>query len=411
MSYRAFLLENRRLLAVGFFLCYFSSFGQTFFVGVFGGALRREFGLTNGEFGSLYSFATLLSGMSLLVLGRGVDRHDLRKYTIAVCCGLVVACSGIALAPSAWVLFAALFTLRLSGQGLMSHVALTSMTRYFDANRAKAISLASIGFAVGEASWPRAAIAALETFDWREVWGTIAVIAGCVLVPLMLWLLRGHAERHREHVAAIDAAGAATKSAVRRQWTRAEVVRDPRFYLLVPAALAPPMIVTGMFFHQVRIAELREWSMALYGNSFIGFAVVQFVTALACGPVTDRRGAARVFPFALLPMAAGLAFVAAFDGAWVCTAYLVAMGVTAGAASTVTGALWAELYGVLHTGAIRALISALMVFSTALTPALMGFAFDAGVTVSAIAVIWIGYVAVSTCLAVIATGRSPRAAP
>ncbi|MDA8638058.1 hypothetical protein N9L49_05555, partial [Rhodospirillales bacterium] len=49
------------------------------------------------------------------------------------------------------------------------------------------------------------------------------------------------------------------------------------------------------------------------------------------------------------------------------------------------GAIWAELYGVVHLGAIKALVWALMVFASALSPPMMGVAIDHGIRMDTIA--------------------------
>lgn len=419
MTYRTLLAEQARFVAAGFALCFFSSFGQTFFIGVFGGAIRTEFGLSHSGFGLLYSLATLTSACSLLWLGRGVDRFDLRRYTAVVCLGLAAACLLMAWTPNVAILFLGILALRLSGQGLMGHIAMTSMARYLDQHRAKAISLAAIGFAAGEAVWPRSAIAALEVADWHQVWLALAGLAVLVVTPLIQWLLRGHDERHRAHLAQLGI-GAPGKAAPadsppaddspgpensQRQWSRAEVVRDPMFYLLAPSAIAAPMIVTGMFFHSVRIAEMQGWTMEWYGTCFVGYATSQLLTGLLAGPLVDRFGAVRLAPLLLVPLATALGVLAAFDGTAACPPYLILAGMTTGAAGTVTGTMWAEAYGVLHLGAIRALATAIMVFSTALAPVSMGLMLDAGATVPFIAAAWIGYIALSTLLAGLAWRR------
>ena len=76
-----------------------------------------------------------------------------------------------------------------------------------------------------------------------------------------------------------------------------------------------------------------------------------------------------------------------------------------GTQGTVTGALWAELYGVDHLGAIRAMVAALMVFASAGSPVSMGWLIDAGVSIEAIAVMCLGYLVVAITLGRVALAR------
>jgi MFS family permease len=405
-DYIRFVRANPRFLAFGFALACFSSFGQTFFVGLFGEHVRAEFDLTHGAYGLVYSVATLTSGFCMIGAGRLIDHADLRLYSSIVGGGLVLACLLVAAAPSPLLLVVAFFTLRLSGQGLMSHTAMTSMARYFDADRGKAMSVAGLGFPAGEAVLPIAGVTVIAAIGWRQTWLAIAVLLAIVLVPLTLWLLSGHAARHADFVARTSApdgpAGGDATAARRRQWTRGEVVRDPRFALVLPAILAPGFIATGVFFHQPHLVATKGWTASWFAACFVGFAAAQLPASLLAGPVVDRVGATRLLPFYLVPMGVALLALGLADHPLVALLFLVMTGLTAGVAGPIVGALWAELYGVRHLGAIRALATAAMVLATAGSPVSMGWLIDAGVSIDLIALICLGYVVVASALVVVA---------
>lgn len=397
MGYITFLRENVRFLAFGFVLTLSSSFGQTYFIALFSADIRGHFGLSHGDFGMLYSLATLASGLSLVWVGRQIDRVDLRLYTGLVCAGLVASCWFMALVPSVAALVLALFVLRLTGQGLMGHTAITSMARYFDKGRGRAIAIASLGHATGEAVFPLMAVGLVATLGWRQTWGAVGVGLALTLALLVPWLLKGHATRHGEHLEqAARADGGATR---RRQWSRREVVRDVRFYMVLPAALAAPFILTGLFFHQVHLVQSKGWDLAWYAACFVAFSAAAVAAGLLSGPLVDRFGAGRILPASLLPLALGLLTLAAFDDAAAAALYLTVAGIAAGASFTVPSAMWAEVYGVAHLGAIRALVSAVVVVSTAVSPAAMGGLIDLGVSMEAIAVIAVVYVGAAAALA------------
>ncbi|HIJ46378.1 MAG TPA: MFS transporter, partial [Rhodospirillaceae bacterium] len=50
MKYLLFVLDNRRFLAFGLLLVFCSSFGQTYFISLFGNHIRTEFALSHGDF-------------------------------------------------------------------------------------------------------------------------------------------------------------------------------------------------------------------------------------------------------------------------------------------------------------------------------------------------------------------------
>ena len=399
MRYLDFLVANRRFLAFGFAMAFFSSFGQTFFIAVFGGELRAEFGLSHGEFGSLYSAATVASGTILIWAGRQIDRFSLRLFSGLVCGLLAFACLSMAWVPSLAVLGLAIFVCRLAGQGLMSHTALTSMARHFERDRGTAVSIANLGFPAGQAVFPIIAVSAIAAIGWRGTWLAAAGLAAIGVLPLTRWLLRGHRDRERPAGGTVSGASSASAQSPRRQWSRAEVLRDRRFYLVLPAAMFPSFVGTGIIFHQVHLVEAKGWSLEWFAGSFAALAAASVASALLTGPLVDRFGATRLVVWALVPEGVALALLAGFDHPLTAPAMLVMMGLGAGAFRTVTGALWAELYGVDHLGAIRAMVAACMVFASAGSPVSMGWLIDAGVGIEAIAVMCIGYLAVAMTLA------------
>jgi predicted MFS family arabinose efflux permease len=415
VSYLDFLRSNRRFLSFGFLLLFFSSLGQTYCVSAFGGRIRADFGISHGDFGLYYMLATLASGAALLRFGRTIDRVDLRAYTALVCAGAVASCFLMSFAAGPAFLVLALFCLRFSGQGLMSHTAMTSMGRYFDVGRAKAIGIAALGFSAGFAVFPSLVVWMLQHVHWRAAWQWLGLGAGAVVIPLALWLLRGHGERHAAWLArttrqdldeAHAAAAAAETAGSPRQWTRGEMLRDPRFYLLLPGLLAPPCLMTGFIFHHAHLADAKGWSEAWLAGCLVALAIASAVMSMVAGPLTDRwtaRRAARVY---LVPLGLAMLTLALLRAPAGAAVYLALAGVTAGAAAPVSGSLWADLYGVVHLGSIRAVTSAAMVGSTALGSWVVGVMIDAGLSMEAIAWIALAYVALGVGLIGLATRRA-----
>jgi MFS family permease len=174
----------------------------------------------------------------------------------------------------------------------------------------------------------------------------------------------------------LDPRDASPEPSPARSWNRREALRDPRFWLVLPAMLLPPFWATGLFLYQTRTAELKGWSLTLMASSFVAFALARIAVSLATGGAMDRLSARRVFPFCLLPLGAGLALLMLHDAPWVAYAFMASLGTTMGMSATLQTALWAELYGIRHLGAIRAMMSSFMVLSTAASPILTGFVLD-----------------------------------
>ena len=142
MSFFSFLRENFRWVFAGFLLCLFSAFGQTYFIALSGGEIRAEYGLSNGEFGGLYMGATLASAMVLPFVGRIVDYLSVSRTVAITVPMLALACILMATSSGVVMLGLTLFLLRLFGQGMMTHISLTAMGRWFTGQRGRAVSLA-----------------------------------------------------------------------------------------------------------------------------------------------------------------------------------------------------------------------------------------------------------------------------
>ncbi len=374
-----------------------SGFGQTFFVSVFGTALRDEFALSNTAYGALYSGATVCSALVLLRIGGLADRWPLHRITALGVALLAVGCMLMGLAPHVAMLGLGFFLLRLGGQGLMAHLGLTTAGRYFHLHRGKVMALAASGFPLAEATLPAAGVALIGFGGWRSAWWVAAAVLLLVLLPLY-WLL-SHRAPHPEQ------GGTHEDGAPAEGLTRGQVLRDRGFYLLLPAALITPFVVTAILFHQAAIAEARDWPLSLVAGAFSGYAAGHLLTLLIAGPMVDRLTARRTLPLSLLPMTLAMILLALRDGSWVPAAYLTLTGMSQGAMSTASGALWPERYGTRYLGAIRAMAQAVMVVSTAISPVLAGGLLDAGFGIPGLAGAMAGLTGVSIALALVAPAR------
>jgi MFS family permease len=397
MTYLRFIIDNRRFLGFGFFLSFFFSFGTTPIIALFGGEIRAEYGLSHGDFGVLYSIANVVAAGGIVWFGRMIDRTDLRMYSALVCGLLIASCLVMSWGPSVPFLFAALVGFRLAGPGLMNHTVGTSMARYFDAGRGRALAITGIGSPVCETVAPIIVVGLIAAIGWRETWMSVGVVLAVVLIPSALWLLKGHGERHLRYLERL-AVHQAKATPEGRQWSRGEVLRNPRFYLILPAVLAPPVIIAGLFFHQVHIVESKDWSLAWWAICMGGFAVARVGVTLVSGPIIDRFGATRTLPFYIVPMVLALLVLAVTDHPAGAPIFLVLGGASTGARITAVNAIWAEIYGTTHLGAIRALVQGLIILAIALSPATMGWMFDLGITIEAVALMCIGLLALAALL-------------
>ncbi|SDK57095.1 MFS transporter [Microbulbifer yueqingensis] len=388
-----FMRERANLVFFALFAVAASGFGQTFFISVFGGALRAEFGLSNAWYGASYSAATLASAIALLACGSLADRWPLRRITALVVIMLALACLLMAGAQHPLMLLPAFFLLRFAGQGFMTHLGMTTAGRYFSGNRGKVIAVAALGFPLAEVLLPTGGAWLIETSGWRSAWLVASLVLVGLVLPGLLWLA---------DTRSAEGSGEAATTGSGDDLTRAEVLREPGFYLLLPAALMTPMVVTAVLFHQGAIGEARGWSLGLLAAAFGGYAAGHLLMLFLAGSLVDRFGAQRSLPLALLPMLIGLLLLAWVERDWVPLAYLTLFGITQAGTGTAGGALWPERYGTRHLGAIRAVSQGAMVLSTAISPLLAGLLLDGGIGVHWLAGSMAAAVAGSALLALLA---------
>ena len=369
--------------AFGGVFAFASSLGQTFFISLFVPFLAADLGRTETALAAVYGLATVAAAVLLPWIGRLVDRVDLLRLGGVVVAVMLAAGLAFSQARGLPVLVAALILLRLCGQGLMSHIALSGVARYVARGRAKALAVAGLGHAVGEGLLPLTVVFALGLWDWRVVFAGASLVIGGVLAPVALWAVRGRRRLRRP----------ARPSGRGGEREGRPLLRDPRFWALAPALLAAPFIVTGLVFHQGLIARGLALPPALFAAGFVGFAVVQAPAALIAGAAIDRYGSRAVLLVHLLPLAGGVALLTAWPQPWAPLAFLLLAGVTNAWGGLLRTTLATDLAGVSRVGAARSQIGALMVVSTAAGPTLVGLVLGLG-TRAGLAAIALGAVAV-----------------
>ncbi len=370
-------------------LMFFSSPGQTYFIALFGGEIRRDLGISHGEFGAIYSFATLCSAITLLWSGTLVDRLPLRKFTLAVVSLLAVACLVMSISQDFLTLFFAVFLLRQFGQGLMSMISTTTMMRYLAYSKGKANSLSNMGYSVAESLIPTVIIALLLVVNWRTAWQLVSVFIILVVPLILLWLSQQQPARHlkflKEHQNQTSTPDKTLPQVTQRQWTRAEVVRDPLFYLLVPALVSQSLLYTGFMFHQIHLVETKGWSLLVWGSMYFLFSITTIVASLTIGSMVDKIGAIRLVPFIPLPMAVALFTLSSSNADVIAGIFMVLMGISTGAQAAISAPFYAERYGSKYFASIKSLASFVMIITTAASPIILGWFIDQGVSMDILA--------------------------
>jgi MFS family permease len=389
-----------RLLLFGFLMTFFSAPGQTYFISLFSGEIRLATNLSDGEFAAVYSLATLCSAVVMIWSGGFIDKIDLKKLSVGLVFGLAVGCGILSISTGIVSLVLGLFLLRQFGQGLIYLTGTTTMVRYLEHNRGKSTALAGLGYAISEAMMPSILVALLLWVGWRSSWQVTAIFLIAVMVPAILYLLRAHQQRHNLYLSQLSQLESQSQGMhLKRQWTRPEVIRDKFFYLLIPGLMSQPLMFTGFIFHQVHLVESKGWSLSVWASLFFMYALISVGTKIVSGFLVDRYGAIRMVPWLSLPMGVGLVLLAVTSDIIWGGVFLALMGITVGLQSTVSAPFWSEMYGNKHLGSIKSLATSVMVFSTAISPIILGWNIDQGIRIETLAMASAIFVFLTSALA------------
>ncbi|MEM7506683.1 MAG: MFS transporter [Pseudomonadota bacterium] len=367
-----FYIENLRWLGAGITLTFASSFGQTFFISLFAGQIMAAFALSHGEWSTIYLIGTLTSAAVLIQAGRLADRMALGRLALIVLALYVAIALAMSFNSSAWILVLLIFGLRFCGQGMMGHIAMTAMGRWFHGHRGRAVAVAGLGYALGEAVLPPLAIPVMAWLGWRETWLAVALVLALVVMPTVFWLLR------RERIPRGSVEDVAHTGLHATQWNRRDALRHWLFWAILPGVVTPSFIGTVVFFHQVHVSGVKGWDLGTMALAYTLYALATVLASLIAGSAVDRFGSARLLPVYLLPMGIGVWLLGPAVEVSTWFVILALVGFSTGIANAMWGAFWAEHYGTLHLGAIKALATSAMVFGSALGPFVTGWAIDWG---------------------------------
>jgi len=356
-----------RQLGYGYTHYLFSSLGQTFFISVFVESFAAELGMLNQGFSVVYAIATIASSTTLPWLGVMIDRYKLRNISVINGLALASFCLIVSLAENRVALLFGLFGLRMTGQGMMALIGSASIARSFKAQRGKALSLAFLGLSTGETIMPVIGVALIGLVGWQQAWQLMSLLTVVLFVPIVLLILPGN---DTFHIPPIRQQNTLKQKADK---SRRDVLKDWRFYLLVANTILTPFFITGMFIHHNLLAEAKGWTMAWIATCFIGYGIAKTASSLLAGPLVDHFSARKIFPFYLTPMAlAAMSLVVLGNNPWVALVYLCFLAVSVSLMSVCTTALWAELYGPTHFGAIKSMVTTVVVFASAIGPLVIG---------------------------------------
>jgi len=381
-----------KVIVFGFIFTFFSSFGQSFFLGLFNSSIREALSISHGQFGSIYASATLLSSIVLVWIGKKIDDVNILKFASYVIIFLSASCFIFSKISSIIFLFIGIFLMRLAGQGLSSHTATTTISRFFEKNRGRALSTGWLGLSLAEFTLPVLTVFLLTFIEWRDIWFSISILVIIILPIISYVLVKDVKLETREKSSVIKN----TKEI--RQWKRIEVLKDYRFYIISMTMLAMPWIATGSFVYQSFITTSKGWGPYIIAQSFMVYSILSVITLFISGFLIDKFSSRKLLIYMNIPLLFATVVLFYFNAQISSFFFFGLLGITNGLANVLGSSTWAEIYGVRFIGSIKALTTALMVFATAFGTALFGILIDYGFGIEQIAIVSGSYILTSIIL-------------
>jgi len=383
---------NKKVIIFGFIFTFFSSFGQSFFLGLFNAPIRNELGITHGQFGSIYATSTICSSLLLIWVGKKIDDYRLLNYSFFVIILLFASSLFFSFINSLYFLAVGIFLMRLSGQGLMSHTSTTTISRFFEKSRGKALSTIWLGLSTAEFILPLFVTYLFVVYSWRTVWQGIAILVILFLPLVILNTIKSINLDSREDE------NLNLKKIKIKNWKRREVIKDYRFYIISLNMLAMPWIITGIFVYQSFITDSKMWSAYTIPKAFMVYSIASIITLFSSGFLVDKFTSRKLIPIMNIPLLLAMGVLFYYENEIYAYLLFGLVGISNGFANVLGSSTWAEIYGVKYIGSIKALTTAFMVFATAFGTAVFGILIDRDFTIENIAFIAGAYILISLCL-------------
>lgn len=356
---------------------------------VFGGyaaALTREYGWSRADIGLGFSLSRLENGILGPLQGWMVDRLG-PKFVVRL--GLTVLAIGFLLFSQLWSIptFYAFFGLMALGSGLAGFMPITVIVvNWFDRQRARALGLAQIGFAISGLIAPFVLVA-ITTLGWRQMAiasGVIVLAAGLPISSLMKaqpsdmgLRIDGLTEAEEERLRAEDARNARVSSSTTVDFTAREAIRTRAFWLISlghgSALLIVGSVMAHLFLHLTSSLGYSDGQAA----TFIGIMTVsQIAGQVGGGYLGDRINKRWIAITCMVMHAVGLLLLAHVNAIVATVAFAVLHGSAWGARGPLMQALRADYFGRGSFGTIMGFSSMITMFGTVTGPWVVGWLYD-----------------------------------
>lgn len=354
--------------------------GQTYAVSVFLEHFLKDLRLSRPTVSALYTAGTLLGGFGLPYVGRLVDRYGCRPSGTAIGVLFGLACLGMGAVQGPLTLLLGFTALRLLGQGSLGLVSNNVMNQWWVRRRGVVMGVSGMTMSVlGVGLFPPLLNRLIAEVGWRATYVALGVGMLAILPAMASLLFRERPERYGllPDGAPVPADDAPPPPAADEDWTWAEAVRTPAFWIVAGGLATLALLITGLHFHAVSLFEEGGLTRALAADMFLPLALTTGVVTVVGGVLRDRLAMRVLLATSLALQTASMLLARDLTSVPQALIYSVVLGATAGLFHLVFGVVWADYFGRQNLGAIAGTGTTLVIAGSALGPLPLALAHEA----------------------------------
>ncbi len=357
--------------------------GQSFTVSLFIDHFITDFNLDRTTVSGLYSLGTFIAALGLTWVGRKIDRYGNRSSAMVIGILFTAVLLAWTFVAGPIGLLLGFIAIRGLGQGSLSLVSSTVVAQWFRTKRGFVMSLTVIAFSLFQRFYVPWLQVMLEQYDWRQVWIVLGIGVAVTVLPLTWLLMRDRPEDFgllpdglQKPAEPTDDTPVEVVADFEDNWTLSEAIRTPIFWIFIGARLLPPAWTTGLVLHQISIFGRLGYEPHIVAEVYGSMAVLAAFTSLGAGFVIDRLNPARFMAFQQAGLILTMYMAMVMTESWMLMVYALGMAIVMGSGGVFDGAVWVNLFGRQHQGAIRGFVTTGLVIGSAIGPILFGLSYD-----------------------------------
>ena len=372
------------ILAVASLAMFVSAPGQTYTISIFVDPISEDLDLTRTLISALYTGATLMGALGLVLMGRLMDRYGARVMLTIVSIAFGVAVGSMRFVDNPVHLLIGFMALRFLGQGSLTLLPTTLVAIWFVRRRARAMIIPLLGSGISQGAFPPLVHTLISRLDWRRTWTVLGLgVWGLLVLPAFFLVRRspesvgtvpdgvdrGSASRHGSRSSPVG-------SSSTTDWSLNQVLRLRSFWLLVFVASSGSLVQTGIVFHQVSLLGERGIDSGVAALALSMIAPAFLTGVVSAGFLADAipNRFIMVGTNTLVGVALISYLTLSSDGQAIANGLV--LGLASGCQMTVSSVIWANYYGKTHLGSIRGVTSLASVGASAISPLPLGLLYD-----------------------------------